>query len=322
MPSNDGKFDFTSVLFGAWAGFWGGVLLGFTGCFIQVGSQGASLGTGWSTFLACLIPGVVVGAVAAGIKEAGDVRKQHDAQEVARTEARRRAADAKEASRRSLQARITQNAHDAVATFASLPKLLRAAEEQRDSAKGHYRNGAFSPFWECVEAAYGILGRYKAALDDIARLSGQYAANVSTYVGEHGTPTPPFTRFPVRVNDARASGAAQDLEALLAKIVYEAQKEPTFAMIWEQRRNTSVLIAGFTTLTAAVAGMRKALSAAVNSLASTIESSSTNVSHSVASLTASHSQLGNELLVQVRRATTRLNEISELEKRAQGYPLF
>ena len=288
---------------------------------MQVSSSGGSFGDGWSTFLFCLILSIVVGVVGFGFKEALDVQKDRDAQQTARAQAERRTSDERENARRSLQARVTQHARDAVTRFASLPNLLGAAEEQRDRAKDHYTTGAFSPFWECVEAAYGILGSYKGALDDIARISAQYAIDVSAYVREHGTPTPPFTRFPVSVDDARAGAAAQSLEASLARIVYEAQKQPTFAMIWEQRRNTSVLIAGFTTLAAAVNGMRQTLYSAISGLASIIESSSTEVSSSVKSLTTAHAGLGNELLTQVSQATTRLNEISSLEKRAQGYPI-
>ncbi|HZL04827.1 MAG TPA: hypothetical protein VFE45_05320 [Coriobacteriia bacterium] len=324
MPSDNAKFEFSTVQIGALLGFWGGVVLGFAGCLVRSeAARDTKNGLyGMDTFLVCVIAGVVLGAIGGLIKEERNVQKRREALESASRLARQDADQMKRASGRSLQELISRNANDAVRAFASLPDLLRAAELQGDNARDHFGNGAFSPFWECVEAAYGILGRYKATLDDIARLSGEYAANVSTHVREHTPTAHPFPRFPVSVNDARASAAAQDLEASLAKIVYEAQKQPTFALIWEQRRNTSVLIAGFTTLTTAVAGMRQTLSTAVNGLASTIESGSATVSQSVASLTVSQSQLGNEMLVQMRRATTRLNEISELEKRAQGYPLI
>jgi hypothetical protein len=326
MPGPDGKFEISSIFFGAFVGFWGGVILGFGGCFVQVGSMGGSLSSGWSTFVFVLILCTAVGAVWFGIKEGLNVQKEREARERAIAQAERRHREereaAREAARRSLQTRVTQNAREAATRFLSLPNLLGAVEEQRDRAKDHYANGAFSPFWECVEAAYGILGTYKRALDDIARISRQYAVDVSSYVREYGAPTPPFSEFPVTVDDARAGAAAESLQASLAQIVYEAQKQPTFAMIWEQRRNTSVLIAGFTTLAAAVNGMKQTLSLAISGLESTIESSSTEVSSSVASLTAAHGGLGKELLTQVSQATTRLNEISALEKRAQGYPIL
>ena len=262
---------------------------------------------------------------------AADERVQREKAEEARKEAEQQQ---REQARKGLEAQIGAAAREAVDSYARLPGWLKSAQDSRGEAERHFANGAFSPFWQSIEASYQDIGEYLKVVDRISTLSTQYVQQVRSYRQSYGS-SASFPPFPVNKDDVKLTRVASDFEQNLGKVVYEAQREPTFAMIWEQRRNTAVLIMGFQTLGQAIGGMRAELARGFGSLQSAIEQSPAAVSASVSGLSSSVSQLSSstsrasdammsqtrELTAKVSKANDSLGKIASLESRAQGYPL-
>lgn len=69
--------------------------------------------------------------------------------------------------------------------------------------------------------------------------------------------------------------------------MYEAQRDPVFAQIREQRRTTAAVVAGFASLDHAVGRMGGAIAASVSDLAGTLEHAESTVSAAVHDVNAS-----------------------------------
>ena len=165
MTDREPEYKADWVISGIFLGTLVGFILGFAGCAAVEMEEIAGVGSGFDTYLTtqgiCVALGIAWGAIA----DARDLQKRRADYERARAEAQRRVDDERRSAQNALERQIAQNARDASAWFASLPGWLRAVEQQRTQAMVHYRNGAFSPFWESIEAAYGFLGKYNDALE-------------------------------------------------------------------------------------------------------------------------------------------------------------
>ena len=77
-------------------------------------------------------------------------------------------------------------------------------------------------------------------------------------------------------------------------MVYQAQKLPTFAQIWEQRRTTAAVVAGFSNLETAVSRLGSSLSGSIRSLSESLSASSSRVDASVKQMSGSLTTLTQE----------------------------
>lgn len=153
--------------------------------------------------------------------------------------------------------------------FEQLPSDLENAWAWAKEAKRHYANIAYSPFWHAIEQSYANLGIYNKRLADIQRLSRRYDSAKSEYREMSGPSKLPA--FPVTLDAVRSTQVAETTTGKIGDIVYEAQRDPVFAQIWEQRRTTAAVVAGFANLEAAVATMAGTISTSIGSLAQAVD---------------------------------------------------
>lgn len=197
---------------------------------------------------------------------------------------RRKAAE--DASQHARQAVIAQraqaaeavltNSRNAVARFETMPGHVTSAEADAGRALACYQDGAFSPFWSAIESAYSHLAEYRACAEAIESCARAHPDLVRAFVQAQGDPAA-VAGFPVTLN---AESVADTLEAAtqsLGTMVYEAQKQPTFAQIWEQRRTTAAVITGFANLEQAVNRMGSSITSSIRSLSASLERTHTRM---------------------------------------------
>lgn len=230
------------------------------------------------TGFAGTIVGAVGGALITGVSEASDHAKEASAQRERAVRAREEAERSRRDQLNGTAAQARNACSEAVQTFEQLPTDLSNASGWSAEARQHFSQHAYSPFWQSVEHAYDCLGHYNQRLTRIAQLLRQHADAVRSYIRQGGTERLP--QFPVQLDAAIATQAAKSIARALNKIVYEAQRDAVFAQIWEQRRTTSAVIAGFANLESAVSRMASSIESSISSLAAEVRGVGTEVSQS------------------------------------------
>jgi len=175
---------------------------------------------------------------------------------------------------------ITNNSESAIESMQCLPGWLAAADDSARLAVEHYQDGAFSPFWSDIEQAYRFLAEYRDSVIAISQAADRHAALVEDMLREGGDPSP-YSYFPVTLDDNRIKGALNDATQDLESMTYEAQKDPVFAQIWEQRRLTSAVVSGFANLETAVRDMKRAVVESIESMERNIIDSNIRVEQAI-----------------------------------------
>lgn len=152
------------------------------------------------------------------------------------------------------------------------PLLIKQMEEKVEeagqivqAAAQQYQDRAFAPFWDSVEGATKILYQYNVhangfadIIKDYNDLIGRLPEKIGHDHFEHNFPEFPYAMdqvpVPVKVYDD------------LKQLVYEAQKDFEFAVIWEHRHTRQVLIGGFETLGQAIGNLQGRINSSVHSL--------------------------------------------------------
>ena len=293
------------MLRGFGLGLFFGVALAFPGLFVF----GYLLDGGASVFPAVYIGfptagatlGLLIPVLTAVLKKAKDERRQReDAVRYAEHAVRERAAN-----QLAERARLTGLCESARVTFDSLPTLLRDSATHTSAARHHYDAGAFSPFWSSIEGAYMSLGQFNFSVGELGRLSEAYSSQIANSATAGGAGD--VEEFPVDINAARATRSAEELSRVLAEIVYEAQKVPVFAQIWEQRRTTAAVVRGFATLEGAVRDVRATLSASVYTLEGAVSSMHSSLKTAVQSADMNQRLAMDEQTRQLALANDRLS---------------
>jgi len=162
----------------------------------------------------------------------------------------------REALQKNIKFTITElqnNSNRAVEIFNDLPSDLALGEQAAETAVKDYQNHAYSPFWSQIELGYYYLNLYKSHIEEIQFLGHSYLRNIER-LREFGI-SEPMPPFPIDLDLDEVSGVLEKAATHLSDMTYEAQREATFAVIWEQRRNTKELQIGFTNLGSAVRDM-------------------------------------------------------------------
>jgi len=123
-----------------------------------------------------------------------------------------------------------------------LPYFETSIKHHIDKAKIEFSENAYSPFWSEIEEATRYLACYKEALNQLCLNREVYTYTLSHH--RHNFPMP----FPLATNISIGQIVIDEYKATIRK----AQTNPTFSIIWEQRRNSEILIAGFRTLENAI----------------------------------------------------------------------
>lgn len=178
---------------------------------------------------------------------------------------------AKEATQQlAYQRQILAACDESVVAFENIPKDLMTAEQLLDVADAEFQDSAFSPFWDSIERAMRKLGAVNDSIKLIADRSNQYKVLANSYNGR----TPPF---PVDPASAHRLGTANDTTARLQKIVRQAQRNFQFATIYEQRKTSKILIAGFTNIGEAIDGLGARLEQSISILGDQIDDLSSSM---------------------------------------------
>ena len=175
-------------------------------------------------------------------------------------------------TRQNIQRQADQTAKTLQGLFDDAPLLISQMKEKVESAAQYvndaeqeYRDRAFSPFWDSVECATKIIYQYNVHANDLSDSIKNYNGlidHLPEKIGhdhiEHNFPTFPYSMdqvpVPVKVYDK------------LKRIVYDAQKDFEFAVIWEHRHTRQVLIGGFETLGQAIGNLQGRINSSVHSL--------------------------------------------------------
>ena len=175
---------------------------------------------------------------------------------------------------------ITENSAAAVWNMECLRARLAKTNKNAKLAVIHYRDGVFSPFWSDIERAYKSLAESRESVIAIGNAADRHATLTENMLREGGDPIP-YSCFPVALDEDKIrsflSDAARDLESM----TYEAQKNPVFAQIWEQRRLTSAVVSGFANLETAVRDMGWAVVESIESMGRNIIDSNARVEQAV-----------------------------------------
>lgn len=178
---------------------------------------------------------------------------------------RREAAEKLEKERRqaaeqlAYERQILSACNESIVAFENIPKHLMTAEELLTTAENEFNDGVFSPFWDSIERATQKLGEVDGNIKLIADRSRQYRSLAESYLGK----APPF---PVDTMSAQRLGTANNTAGRLQKIVRNAQRNFQFSTIYEQRKTSSILIAGFSSLGEAINGVGERLQGSIETL--------------------------------------------------------
>ena len=171
----------------------------------------------------------------------------------------------------------------------TLAQLVEQAEDSLNQALQLFKERAYTPFWDSIENAVESLRQFDKRVNYINQSANEYYASLEGR--EHTYPA-----FPLRSEDLPNPNA---LIKRLAERIAEAQRDFQFASIFEQRRTTSAIVAGFRNTQEAINSLRNdivsSLSDLQNSLESGLENISSNIREGFDDLAESHEHSAAEL---------------------------
>ena len=136
----------------------------------------------------------------------------------------------------------------AIDTLEELSESQVAVQSFLDEAQVDFDENAYSPFWDAVENAAAEIEDWSEHLDALCDDLESYTALVSLY---HGDPP----QFPVSLEafaTLQEIFAENTLVNRLEALVRSGQQDYHFASIFEQRKTTAALVAGFASATDAL----------------------------------------------------------------------
>jgi hypothetical protein len=178
--------------------------------------------------------GAFIGLIAALVMHHEDAAA---AQEKRNAEARARAA----AERAGVLA-LRRLCSESQTAAARLPVVLAQAEIALDRAEDELYVGLYSPFWEAMEEAT----RRLSAFEDEVRLIESYRTTHQVQARQLTSAAPPFSLGVSVLPDPAAT------HKRLVRLYRQAQLNPQYAFVYEQRRTSTILIAGFSSLGQAI----------------------------------------------------------------------
>lgn len=143
----------------------------------------------------------------------------------------------------------------------SLLEALKESEQLVTRAEVLFDESAFTPFWDTVDQTVRSLRGYEDALGGIRDLALSYYGLLEGR--EHN-----FPEFPVdRDSIPDATPVFNRLEAVIAR----AHRDFQFTQIYEQRKTTSAVVAGFRSLNHAITHLREDIVSSLNGLRRSVD---------------------------------------------------
>jgi hypothetical protein len=201
---------------------------------------------------------------------------------------RRRAADLKAhkeelwllrlAQQKRVRERLLLLNEESLSLLEAMPGWVESAETHLDQAEVDFEERAFAPFWSSVERAVVSLGRFDESVQRIESNSSEYVHLVPHCKG----PTPSFAVTAVSPNGMRLATATSHR---LHGIVRRAQCDFQFAVIYEHRKTSQILVAGFKNLAQAVEEMTSQITTSIDRLTTSVENLTSTIDESLQRLT-------------------------------------
>lgn len=143
----------------------------------------------------------------------------------------------------------------------SLPEILETAELSIQACEVEFKEGAFSPFWDHVEAATNKIAEYQVELKDLTQTVVDYSNH------KKGSES---NEIPSLIFDDQSIPDGRELSERLGNIVRNAQKDFQFASIFEQRKTNQLLYEGFGTLANSLSEMGSRLQFCISEFGDTL----------------------------------------------------
>jgi hypothetical protein len=240
-----------------------------------------------------VVPLIAVGFMIYKGAELGARRRAEDAAREAEEERRRVAEEDRKKRFKEDQRRYRDELNligkRSIDVFESMPGFLVATEQHLDQAEIDYQEGAFAPFWDVIENAANMLGRFDEGLRAISKNSSRYTELIKLYVGP--PPTFPLASLAVTKLDVGTGSAAR-----LRAIVRRAQRDFHFASIYEQRKTNQILVAGFTNLAQALDRMSSQITNSIENLSNSVNSLSNAVEESTRTISSRTSEIRDAVI--------------------------
>jgi len=165
--------------------------------------------------------------------------------------------------------------------------VVALAEKKTSLAETLFLEGAFTPFWDAVDEVIDLLRSYDESIDDVRRLSSTYYYHLDGTNREHN-----FPPFPMRGDELpKLDSIFERLQAVISK----AHRNFQFTQIYEQRKTTSAVLDGFSSLGQAISHLRNDIVRSMDDLRDSVDSGFRRVSTDVRSLESSQNQNAEEL---------------------------
>jgi hypothetical protein len=158
--------------------------------------------------------------------------------------------------RQSQLATLSQIGSNSQQLVKQLHDLVWQAEEKLGRAEYEFRERAFAPFWDAIEAAAYKLATYETVV-------GSLRADAENYSRTANGMARPVPQYPVSMT--RLPQVVKALERLNAD-VRMAQRDFQFANIYEHRKANRLLVTGFSTLGCALTDLGGKLDASLRDL--------------------------------------------------------
>jgi Ca2+/Na+ antiporter len=149
----------------------------------------------------------------------------------------------------------------------SLPNLLARAHTHLDDAQAHFIQGAPSLFWTCIERAASSLASFNRSICEISR-------NRSLYINLARQSPSVLPQFPIDEAVVTKLAIGGDAAGRMQNLVSQAHRQINFALIFEQRRTSKILIVGFSRLEEAVDQMAGRIHESIDYLGNSIRQES------------------------------------------------
>lgn len=306
----------TGAILGAIVGFIAFLVVGLA-LWIVVGliTGDSQTGEDVGEWAALFVPAGIVIGIMVPISEKISKKREYRQREERKEKARRQREEREEKARRQHHREEQQRCRNqminlgeqSLVLFESMPKLLHSVEGYLDQAEAEFADGAFAPFWDCIENAATRLGLFDQGIRQIKDNSGRYSDLTRKY-----EEVPP--RFPLAHESIPKLAVASTSAERMQAIVRKAQRDFQFATIYEQRKTNQILVAGFTNLAQALKDMTWQLGASINDLAQSVEGVASTLDES---LRATNSRLGDIAETVSRHADQALEATAQASRREQ-----
>lgn len=199
-----------------------------------------------------------------------------------RQEAKRREAEA----RQRLLGNISSNRSSCVSAVSQsielierLPECLFKANIHLDAAEKEFKDNAYAPFWDEVEAAAFQMGEYNSSIRKVKANRDSYILKMREL--ERTSNVSGIPGFDIDISNVPSPQAVADRFTTLTR---KGQTDFQFANIYEHRISRQVIIAGFRTLGEAICNLSSQIEYGFEDLRTTFEKEQYRTRRSIESL--------------------------------------